>query len=348
MALDYGTLTYTRVGQGAPQQWKFRLGSMTIGSGADNDVVLDEAQVTRFHARFVATAEGCWVTDLNSTTGTFLNQVRLQPNVRHPLRDSDNLRIGTWTLRYTRGGPPVGLPVQPPAGTAEPLRPVPQMVPPDVAAKLPQLVSPIQPGPVVRRLRGNGGPPRNRRQLPQAQAASSYLQYLPPSYQDDAFLGRFLLIFESILDPLERTIDGIHQYFDPRLAPEPLLPWLATWMDVVLNDKWPVERRRMLLTSAMELYRWRGTRRGLREYLRIYAGVEPLIEEPGGEARGAERLATHVFRVTLTVLEPELIDTELVEAIIETEKPAHTGYILEIRQATENTDAVAETAVDKD
>lgn len=334
--MDYGTLTYTRLGNGlTPQQWTLRIGSMTIGSAAENDVVLDDPNVARFHVRLFATADGCWATDMNSVTGTFLNQVRLQPNIRHPLRDGDTLRVGSFTIRYTRSGPPVGEPVQPPAGTQEAVRPAPTVLPPEVAAKLPQLATPIHPAPTVRRLRGNGGPPRIQRQLPRGYNMSSYLQYLPPLYQDDEFLGRFLLIFESILDPIERTVDQINHYFNPQLTPEPLLPWLASWVDVVLNEKWPLDRRRMLIKQAAELYSWRGTRRGLSQYLQIYTGVEPVITEPGGESENSldESLPPHVFHVMLSVPDPEVIDPELVEAIIEAEKPAHAGYILEIRRA---------------
>ena len=61
---------------------------------------------------------------------------------------------------------------------------------------------------------------------------------------------------KSILEPLERTIDEIHHYFDPRLTPEAMLPWLATWVDLVLNEKWPLERRRALVRRAADLYRW--------------------------------------------------------------------------------------------
>lgn len=330
--MDYGILTYTQLGTGAmPQQWNLRLGSMTVGSGAENDIVLADPAVSRFHARFLATADGGWVADMNSATGTFLNQVRLLPNIRHPLRDGDTLRVGTWTIRYTRAGPPVGVSVEPPMGTYEGVQPVAQVVPPDVAAKLPQLATPIQPAPAIPRLRGNVGTQRVRRFLPNEH--SSYLQYLPPLYQDDEFMGQFLMIFESILDPLDRTIDSINHYFDPRLVPEPLLPWLASWVDVVLNEKWPIERRRELVTMAVDLYRWRGTRRGLREYLRIYAGVEPFIEEAGREERGSPKLPKHVFRITLDVDDPADIDRDLVETIIEAEKPAFASYILEIRQA---------------
>jgi len=44
---------------------------------------------------------------------------------------------------------------------------------------------------------------------------STYLDYLPGIYHDSDFLGRFLLIFEHILSPIDRTIENIPDYFDP-------------------------------------------------------------------------------------------------------------------------------------
>ena len=39
-------------------------------------------------------------------------------------------------------------------------------------------------------------------------APSRLLDYLPASYRDDALMGQFLLIFESILTPIENTVDN--------------------------------------------------------------------------------------------------------------------------------------------
>ena len=69
---------------------------------------------------------------------------------------------------------------------------------------------------------------------------SSYLQYLPTPYQGDAFLGRFLRIFESILGPIEQTIEGVANYFDPHLTPVETLPWLASWSAMILEEDWPI------------------------------------------------------------------------------------------------------------
>jgi len=108
---------------------------------------------------------------------------------------------------------------------------------------------------------------------------SDYLEYLPALYRDDEFMGRFLLIFESIMKPIENTTSNLNLYFDPLLTPEPLLPWLSAWLDLVLDPTWPIEKHRELVKHCVELYRWRGTKRGLSEYLRIYTGTVPDISE---------------------------------------------------------------------
>jgi phage tail-like protein len=172
----------------------------------------------------------------------------------------------------------------------------------------------------------------------------SYLEYLPALYRDDEFMGRFLLIFESILNPIENTVDNLALYFDPLMTPESLVPWLASWVDLTLDPTWPIERRRELVKSAAELYRWRGTRRGLAEYLRIYTGSVPEISEyiPGMRLDHETRLgintqlgssgAGHHFTVTLELDGDSQIDTGKVKAIIEAQKPAHTVYTLQIKQ----------------
>ena len=154
-------------------------------------------------------------------------------------------------------------------------------------------------------------------------------------------MGRFLMIFESILGPIEGVLDNISHYFDAGTAPRELLPWLASWVNLALDETWPLERRRELVGSAVELFRDRGTRRGLREYLRVYSGVEPRITEDfggislAGQARlglntvlGAGR--PHTFSVTLELDDPESVNLEQLKAIIEAEKPAHSAYTLEI------------------
>ncbi len=175
-------------------------------------------------------------------------------------------------------------------------------------------------------------------------SGSKYLDYLPAIYSQGDFMGRFLMIFESILGPIEGVLDNISHYFDAGTAPNELLPWLASWVNLTLDESWPLERRRELVGSAVELFRDRGTRRGMRKYLQVYSGVEPRITEDyggislSGQARlglntvlGAGR--PHTFTVTLEFpdsIGADSVNVEQLKAIIESEKPAHAGYSLEI------------------
>ncbi len=172
---------------------------------------------------------------------------------------------------------------------------------------------------------------------------SSYLEHLPGLYRDDEFMGQFLLIFESIMKPLEGTVSHLPLYLDPMVTPESLLEWLAYWVDLALDPSWPIERRRELVKSAVELYRWRGTKRGLAEYLRIYTGSVPEISEYiqgmrldqdtklGINTQLGSSGTGHHFTVSLEVDGENEIDINTVKSIIEAQKPAHTVYTLQMK-----------------
>jgi phage tail-like protein len=172
---------------------------------------------------------------------------------------------------------------------------------------------------------------------------SSYLQYLPAFYREDDFTGRFLNIFETILKPIEGVIDNLAFYFDPGTTPQSFLHWLASWVGLVMDERWPEARRRQLIKSVVELYRWRGTKRGLSEYLRIYTGIVPQITEtvvrPKAKLGPGTRLGAgaylgggepFTFDVTIAAQDLAEVDTDVVRHIIESQKPAHTSYTLKV------------------
>lgn len=161
---------------------------------------------------------------------------------------------------------------------------------------------------------------------------SSYLDYLPGVYHDNEFMARFLLIFEHILSPIERTVGNIADYFDPGLTPEDFVPWLGSWLGIVVDVRVPEERRRELVRQAPELYRWRGTKRGLAHYLRVYTGFEPEIIEPTLSEIASNRNQAFRFTVRITVPLGQELQRSFVESIIDAEKPAFAACTLEIIQ----------------
>jgi diguanylate cyclase (GGDEF)-like protein len=67
-----------------------------LGRSQDNGVQFTDPGISRQHATIVADGQGePWVTDLDSTNGTFLNGERLAPHCPRRLRDGDRLRFGT-------------------------------------------------------------------------------------------------------------------------------------------------------------------------------------------------------------------------------------------------------------
>ncbi|MBV6700141.1 phage tail protein I [Kitasatospora aureofaciens] len=107
-------------------------------------------------------------------------------------------------------------------------------------------------------------------------------ELLPALFADDDFAQRFTAGLDTVLAPVFATLDNLPAYFRPRLAPADFLDWLASWVAVDVNPAWPEEVRRAVVERAVELHRWRGTRRGLAERLRLVLGAGAEITDGGG------------------------------------------------------------------
>jgi phage tail-like protein len=186
-------------------------------------------------------------------------------------------------------------------------------------------------------------PPSTAPYGPPDEVESAYLKYLPAVYRRDATMRSLLLICESVLIPLERVIRTLPLYTEPAVTPEAFLPWLAHWVGVSLDSAWPIDRQRTLIAHAVEIYRWRGTRRGLKLHIQAYTGVEPLIQEyrPGlvlsresGLGWTSQLLTTvrepFLFVVTVPLPDGHPAERRVLERIIEEDMPAHTSYQLEV------------------
>jgi phage tail-like protein len=179
----------------------------------------------------------------------------------------------------------------------------------------------------------------------------SYVKWLPSIYQRADLNGRnfyrdFLWIVQHLFGSIEEILDVIHQYFDPYESPEKFLPWLASWSAMVLEEDWPIEKKRRLIRKAIELYRIRGTVKGLKLFISLFTGHEPDIKENQWPFRGWRIGATSEIGTDSVVLPPvNLAHTFIVEMpvsykdvspeaviriheIIQMEKPANTQYYL--------------------
>jgi adenylate cyclase len=71
-------------------------GRIRLGRGSDNDIVLSDVSVSRYHAEILREAGGWAVHDLKSTNGVEVNRV---PVEKAPLRPGDLLTIGAFEIR---------------------------------------------------------------------------------------------------------------------------------------------------------------------------------------------------------------------------------------------------------
>ena len=191
----------------------------------------------------------------------------------------------------------------------------------------------------------------------------SYLDLLPRVYRRDPegslFLERYLALFERTLTGLEDRYERFGRELDPAAAPPDVLSWLACLVDLALDPNWPVERRRALVTSAIDLYRRRGTPEGIARYVEIYTGTRPVIVEtflarsatpsilgrsgallgcalqlaPAGGRTPADalrRARAHRFSVHVFVDDEcdEAVTLAVVDRIVAASKPAHTIHRL--------------------
>jgi diguanylate cyclase (GGDEF)-like protein len=75
--------------------------AITLGRGSDCDIRIHDHSVSRRHARIEAGADGYFADDLQSTNGTYVNDV---PAAMVKLRDGDYLRVGNCIYRFLTGG----------------------------------------------------------------------------------------------------------------------------------------------------------------------------------------------------------------------------------------------------
>ncbi|MFE6051594.1 phage tail protein [Kitasatospora sp. NPDC056446] len=122
----------------------------------------------------------------------------------------------------------------------------------------------------------------NRAAVPGLPSPYPIGELLPALFADDDFAQRFTAGLDTVLAPVFATLDNLPAYFRPRLAPADFLDWLASWVAVETDPAWPLEVRRAVVERAVELHRWRGTRRGLAERLRLVLGAGVEIVDGGG------------------------------------------------------------------
>ncbi len=177
------------------------------------------------------------------------------------------------------------------------------------------------------------------------------------------FLERYLTLFEGTYTRVESRYESFSRILNPSASPPEWLTWLGSWLDLVFDPSWPIERRRELVLRAMDLYKRRGTPGSIKDWVEIYTGKRPELIE-GFQTRGAAGMVigqgatlgcgllldeccaasttcdptavadAYAHRFTLYVYLDDACEQKLagpaVRAIVEAMKPAHTLFDLQL------------------
>lgn len=324
------------------------LGQAVLGRDPSSEVLLAYPLVSRKHARFTCSESTCEIVDLGSANGTTVNGVKLTPEVPLSLSDGSVITIGPFEILVEAVERPA---VERPAAIERPAvektaaeAPI-AKAPAKPASEKPSIKKATKPAgeissgqavavknaapppPIPPKAAEKMIPPEDSKTPPGLGTHSlRLLNYLPGIYHTD-FMSRFLALFESILIPIEWNVDHFDMYLDPGTAPLGFLPWLANWYTIIFDSTWSESQRRTLLKEAHQIYARRGTRWALSRVLEIYLGKKPEISEFTLEKE------PFTFIVKLSMSKEEVNDDkdhrlELIEAIIDSSKPAHTTYRL--------------------
>jgi phage tail-like protein len=154
-------------------------------------------------------------------------------------------------------------------------------------------------------------------------------------------LWALLTVMEELHAPDEDVLTHLDSYFDPYRAPDDFIPYLAGWVDMArLLVAAPEEftgtvlppfpsgmgRLRELIAAAAFLAQWRGTAKGLQRFLITATGVSGFVIE--------EQVPGRPFHLRIQAPQAAAAYKDLIQRIIELEKPAYTTYELEVAAET--------------
>lgn len=169
-------------------------------------------------------------------------------------------------------------------------------------------------------------------------SARNPMRYLPGVFrradrESGGFLERMLWPFAHLLADLDRRVREVPTHLDPAVAPAAFLPWLRRLVAL------PLDGSREAILRAPDLWRWKGTPRGILGGLRHILGVEARIRQGEysllpwwigvGAVVGVARLEGRgaALPAVFEIILPERPDpgrTQTLRRLLDLLRPAHT------------------------
>ena len=108
-------------------------------------------------------------------------------------------------------------------------------------------------------------------------------RYLPSIYRfemnNQAFLTRFLGMYQSLIYDLQYEIENIARNFDIDFVSGAYLKWLSKWTCAELPFYWEEESWKVFIKNSFRFYQKKGTKQCLEEVINLFLGHEVYIME---------------------------------------------------------------------
>jgi len=179
---------------------------------------------------------------------------------------------------------------------------------------------------------------------------------LPGMYLDDPFTQQLCAGLDVVLAPVLCALDNMSTYLDLSMTPDDMLPWLGTWVGLMIDPGQRPAKQRELLRSATMRHGWQGTAHGLEMAVQALFGLRVEIVESGAAAWSTssqdplpgERIPAVIVRVF-----PDAdsdVDDDRLDAVVAAIKPAHVVHRVQIVWPDEVTegDAIPELPWEED
>ena len=178
-----------------------------------------------------------------------------------------------------------------------------------------------------------------------------------PTSEDESSrpLDALLALMEDTFSNIHHQLDDLETYLDWTSAPQDpsqdFLTWLGRWVGMSLWTDWPETKKRFVVSQAVALYEYRGTRLGLEYLVSLFLGLEvrvaewdwpeglvlggtstvgldgPLMDQPDSKRR-------FVVYWDVDQEHMEFNTVRMLHCVIQAEKPAHTAYYIQVRSSS--------------
>lgn len=175
-----------------------------------------------------------------------------------------------------------------------------------------------------------------RRLVPGLKTPFPMINYTSSMLIEDQVAQKICSSLDEVLAPIISVLDCYDSYLDVFLAPMDFVEYMCAWILVNPELGWDQHTVRKSLAHAIRFYEFRGTARGIRDFLTTVFELDVTIEESGSVITSRDSTdpttwtipPTPTVTVTVRARQGGTVDMGLVSLVMDSAVPAHVDATL--------------------